>query len=130
MKRLFILFFSLLLTAPAFAVLSLKKQREVIESLAKEDRHLIWKQGASEVTSYIESNRVSVNSWMKEHSNTLNAKQKAMISECWFSNQCKIYTIDLSYKTYGNWALDRRWVLLNPNSGKYQTFKHHVSAEE
>jgi hypothetical protein len=130
MKRFSILLLCLLLSAPAFAGLNKTQQVEKIEALAKEQRRYLWSQGATEVTSEVESNRRSVEKWMNEHRDSLKPKQKVMISQCSISDACEIFTIDLYYKVGGAWSWDRRWVLLNPNDGTYKTFLHVVEAEE
>ncbi len=119
---------------PAFANLDDQAQRALIEKIAKDDRRKMWRGGYREVSSQVEKpTKVQLDEFIarnKDLANPLNEDEVASIYRCFnIPSECQVYAIDLYSEIYGGSGQSRRWVLLNPKSGEYETILHSVYEE-
>ncbi len=118
----------------AFAQLDSKQQRAVVEGIAKTDRQEMWRGGYQNVSSQVaRPTKSQIDEFIannERHADPLDSDQIEAIYKCYHtSKDCKVYTINLYSEMYGGSGIARRWVMLNPNSGKYESFLHSVYEE-
>lgn len=126
--------FLLLVSANSFAQLSDSSQLSIVEGIAKNDRRDMWRMGMTDVSSSVlKPTKSQIDEIMKrnnEIANPLNRDEVSSVYKCYHSPaRCVVYIIDLYGEMYGGSGSSRRWVLLNPHTGKYSSLLHEVYAE-
>lgn len=134
MKALLTIAFVLGFSNHALAQLNEQEQLALVEKVAKDDRREMWSSGYEEVSSQVEKpTKLQIDEFIagnKDLANPLDTDEIASIYSCFHTpSECQVYTIDLYSEMYGGSGSSRRWVLLNPESGKYETILHSVYEE-
>lgn len=134
MKALFMIAIVLGFSNHAIAQLTDLEQIAMVEKIAKDDRREMWIGGYEEVSSQVEKpTKTKVDEFIagnKDLANPLAADEITSIYRCFDTpNECQVFTIDLYSEMYGGYGTSRRWVLLNPVSGRYETILHSVYEE-
>lgn len=126
----------LLLTSAfvAKAALPMSSQVEIVESLAKEKRRQLHIRGYQDVSSAVQSvDFERLSAMMKEDSVTeqpLNRAEISSLYSCLRSRrQCSLFSIHIDSNYMSGFGTDRIWVMLDPQSGRYQTIEQSVYSE-
>jgi hypothetical protein len=133
MKQLMIAL-CLMFSFGAFAQLTTLEQDKIVEGVAKNDRREMWRMGMSDVSSHVEKpTKLMIDEFVagnEQIESPLNRDDIAAIYRCLHTPKyCVVYTIDLYGEMYGGSGHSRRWVLLNPVTGKHRSFLHAVYEE-
>jgi hypothetical protein len=134
MKKITTLALVLGFSTQVFAQLSTSEQFLKVEDIAKGDRREMWIGGYEEVSSQVEKpTKKQIDEFIsgnRQLANPLASDEIASIYRCFNSpKKCQVYTIDLYAEMYGGAGSSRRWVLLNPNNGSYESILHSVYEE-
>lgn len=134
MKNIYLISAILLLSGSAFGAFSESAQKEIVENIAKRDRRQAWQGGFTNVESQVDKpSKADIDEFMKgnkEIEEPLERNQISSIYACFHRPQvCQVYTIDIYSNAYGGSGTSRRWVLLDPRSGRYRSFLHGVYSE-
>lgn len=132
--KLIALSFLLLISATSFARLPDSDQLLIVENIAKNDRKGMWRMGMTNVSSQIQKpTKTQIDEIIRfnnELTYPLSRDEVSSIYKCFHTPaDCVVFTIDLYGEMYGAPGSSRRWVLLNPESGKYRSILHEVYSE-
>ena len=134
MKRFITFALVLGFSTQAFAQLTASEQLAIVEGIAKNDRREMWQGGYVEVSSQVEKpTKSQIDEFIRGNSelaNPLASDEIASIYRCFHTpKRCQVYTIDIYGEMYGGSGSSRRWVLLNPVTGKYESILHSYYEE-
>lgn len=132
MKTITSILILLTLSSTAFAANS---ELEFIENVAKQMRRDHWVNGYQDVHSTVDTVTKSLlNGYVRGevnegYENPLNRDEISSLYRCYYKQSCHLYLIQVSSEYYGGYGSESSFILLNPETLKYDEIRHVTYSE-